>query len=61
MKRAYVTADIVCQTLKIPAIKLKVLEELDYGMCDGLSYPEILNKYPDKIKVCLKSNLQERE
>ena len=41
MKRSVITADIVCKALGIDYIKLKTLDELDYGLCDSLSYEEI--------------------
>ena len=51
MKRSVATADIVSKALEIDHIKLKTLDELDYGLCDGLSYEEIGKKFPEKIKV----------
>jgi hypothetical protein len=37
MKRATVTAEVISKYLGISYMSLKTLDELDYGLCDGLS------------------------
>jgi len=37
MKRATVTAEVISKYLGVSYMSLKTLDELDYGICDGLS------------------------
>ena len=46
MKRGIQTAEIVGEKLGIKALKTKNLDEIDYGICDGLTVKEIAAKYP---------------
>ncbi|CAD8161736.1 unnamed protein product [Paramecium octaurelia] len=50
MKRGIQTAEIVGEKLGIKALKTKNLDEIDYGICDGLTVKEIAAKYPKQIK-----------
>ncbi|CAD8094850.1 unnamed protein product [Paramecium sonneborni] len=50
MKRGIQTAEIVGDKLGIKALKTKNLDEIDYGICDGLTLKEIAAKYPKQIK-----------
>jgi len=44
LKRAMTTANAI--KLIKPPVYLKILDEIDTGICDGLTYDEIKIKYP---------------
>ena len=47
MKRTIQTA----QHLKFPKKQWKALDELDAGVCDGLTYEEIEQRYPEDFRA----------
>ncbi|CAD8177796.1 unnamed protein product [Paramecium pentaurelia] len=47
MKRATHTAEIVCNILKINYLQLKTLDEINVGICDGLTYTQIAIQFPE--------------
>ena len=47
MKRTIQTA----QFLSYPKLQWKALDELDSGTCDGLTYEEIEERYPEDFKA----------
>lgn len=49
LKRASETAEII-NYLNLPIKLDKRLEEIDFGIFEGLSYKEILEKYPEEAK-----------
>lgn len=42
MKRAKNTAELIGNAINTPVLAVKTLDELDYGVADGLTYPEII-------------------
>jgi 6-phosphofructo-2-kinase/fructose-2,6-biphosphatase 2 len=46
MKRGIQTSEIVGKKLGVAALRTKNLDEIDYGICDGLTIKEIAAKYP---------------
>lgn len=60
MKRAKNTAELIGNAINTPVLAVKTLDELDYGVADGLTYPEIIQKYPERIKEREKDKLRFR-
>lgn len=60
MKRAKHTAELIGNAINTQVLAVKTLDELDYGVADGLTYPEIIQKHPDKIKEREKDKLRFR-
>lgn len=54
LKRAYETAEIVNHK-NLPIEVSKEIRELDFGIFEGLTYEEILKKYPEEMKECSKN------
>lgn len=54
LKRAYKTAEILNYKNLDIEISDKI-KELNFGIFEGLSYQEILNKYPDELKIAIKN------
>ncbi len=50
LKRAYKGAKIFADALGLEVIKLKELREVKQGIFEGLTYNEIIEKYPDEAK-----------
>ncbi len=50
LKRAYKGAKIFADALGLDVIKLKELREVKQGIFEGLTYDEIIEKYPDEAK-----------
>ena len=50
LKRAYKGAKIFADALGLDVIKLKELREVKQGIFEGLTYDEIIAKYPDEAK-----------
>lgn len=51
LKRGLTTAEVISKTLGTTFMSLKTLDELDFGLCDGMLLREIMDKFPEKIKV----------
>jgi broad specificity phosphatase PhoE len=57
MKRAITTSEVISKFLGTKYMSLKTLDELDYGLCDGMLLSEIAEKHSDKIKEREKNKL----
>jgi len=58
LKRALLTAEAVELGAKV--FSLKVLDELDAGICDSLKYEEIAEKHPEEWKARMSDKLKYR-
>lgn len=43
-----------------PAVSLKVLDEIDAGVCDGMTYDEVRMRYPDEYRARQQDKLRYR-
>ncbi len=50
LKRAYKGAKVFAESLGLEVIKLKELREVKQGIFEGLTYDEIIEKYPEEAK-----------
>lgn len=46
MRRAIHTTEVVTNKLDIKYVSLKTLDEINVGICDGLTYEEIAQQFP---------------
>lgn len=46
LKRAYETACVMAERMKLPVIPIEELREVDFGLWEGLSWREIQAEYP---------------
>lgn len=57
MKRAITTSEVISKFLNTKYMSLKTLDELDYGLCDGMLMSEITENHADKVKEREKNKL----
>jgi len=50
MKRARQTAETICHRLGIQPFCFKQLDEINVGICDGMTYEEVASTYPENYK-----------
>ncbi|CAK70097.1 unnamed protein product (macronuclear) [Paramecium tetraurelia] len=50
MRRAIHTSDVVASKLDIQPLQLKTLDEINVGICDGMTYTEIAQKFPSDFQ-----------
>jgi len=53
LRRALVTAEVVCQGRGLDIAPCPELRECDYGKCEGLTFGEIGRHYPDVAAGCV--------
>ena len=58
LKRAMVTAEVICREHKVDIMACSELRECDYGECDGLTFREIGTQYPEVAKRCINFTLE---
>jgi len=58
LKRAMVTAEVICQEHEVDIAACPELRECDYGECDGLTFGEIGTHYPEVAKRCINFTLE---
>lgn len=47
LKRAMVTAEVICSDRQVDIVACPELREVNYGEVEGLTYPEIRQRYPE--------------
>ena len=50
LKRAYKGAKVFAEAFGLNVVKLKELREVKQGIFEGLTYDEIVEKYPDEVR-----------
>ena len=53
LRRALVTAEVICQGRGLEIVTCPELRECDYGECEGLTFSEIGSRYPDVAARCI--------
>ncbi len=56
LKRALVTAEPISLSHRLKVTRCPELRELDYGMCEGLTYREINDRYPELGRLIAEVN-----
>ena len=51
LKRAMVTAEVICSGRKLDILACPELREVNYGEVEGLTYPEIRQRYPEVAEL----------
>lgn len=51
LKRAIQTTEKVATALNVNYLSLKTLDELNVGICDGLTYSEVKERFPQDFAV----------
>lgn len=51
LKRAYETADIICENINIKPIIKEGIKEIDFGKWEGLTVKQIEELYPNEFKI----------
>jgi len=57
LRRALVTAEVVCEGRGLHIVTCEELRECDYGECDGLTFREIGRRYPEVAERCINFTL----
>jgi alpha-ribazole phosphatase len=58
LKRAMLTAEIICTGRKLDILPCPELREVNYGEVEGLTYPEIRQHYPEVAELVANFNLR---
>ena len=53
LKRTLVTAEIISSGRSLDIVTCPKLREVNYGTCEGLTFQEIGNRYPDVAEKCI--------
>jgi alpha-ribazole phosphatase len=53
LKRTLVTAEIISSDRRLDIVTCPELREVNYGTCEGLTFQEIGNRYPDVAEKCI--------
>ncbi len=53
LRRALVTAEVICQGRNLEIVTCPELRECDYGQCEGLTFREIGSRYPEVAARCI--------
>jgi broad specificity phosphatase PhoE/predicted kinase len=51
LQRTLQTASPICEALALESGEWKALDEIDSGVCDGLTYEEIAERYPSEFEA----------
>jgi alpha-ribazole phosphatase len=51
LKRAMVTAEVICSGRQVDIVTCPELREVNYGEVEGLTYPEIRQRYPEVAEL----------
>ena len=57
LRRALVTAEVICQERGLEIVTCPELRECDYGECEGLTFGEIGSSYPEVAARCINFTL----
>ncbi len=57
LRRALATAEIIVQPHGLAVVACPELREIDFGACEGLTYAEIRERYPDADRFCATDGL----
>jgi len=58
LKRAMVTAEVICSSRQVDIVTCPELREVNYGEVEGLTYPEIRQHYPEVAELVANFNLR---
>jgi alpha-ribazole phosphatase len=58
LKRAMVTAEVICSGRQVDIVACPDLREVNYGEVEGLTYPEIRQHYPEVAEMVANFTLQ---
>ena len=58
LKRAMVTAEVICSGRQVDIVTCPELREVNYGEVEGLTYPEIRQHYPEVAELVANFNLR---
>lgn len=58
LKRAMVTAEVICSGRQVDIVACPELREVNYGEVEGLTYPEIRQRYPEVAELVANFNLR---
>lgn len=58
LKRAMVTAEVICSGRQVDIVACPELREVNYGEVEGLTYPEIRQHYPEVAELVANFNLR---
>jgi alpha-ribazole phosphatase len=58
LKRAVVTAEVIASGREVEIVRCSELREINYGVCDGLTFEEIGQRYPELRESIINFSLE---